>query len=261
MKVFLTILFWTLITFYLVVALGFTAESRKGIICTEVSVIIEDSLSRRFYSKKDIEKVINKGGLSTVGYPLAGINTRKLEALFQSEPYIRRVDVYATKSGKLVVRVNQRDPVIRIITADGKCCYLDSEGYVMPENRKYAQFVMVANGHFPGYSQVIKARNLNNLEEKEKFSEWFDVLKLALKLNSDDFWRSQIIQVYLNRQGNFEMYPRVGAHQIILGSLEDLDDKLEKLTILYEKGLAYEGWNNYEKIDLRYKNQVVCTKR
>ncbi len=40
----------------------------------------------------------------------------------------------------------------------------------------------------------------------------------------------------------------------------DLAVKFRKLKILYNEGLKYEGWNNYEKINLKYKNQVICTK-
>lgn len=261
MRTFLTIIFWLFITAYLVIALGFTSESKKSVLCSEVSVTIDDSLRSRFYSRQDIEAIIKRGGINIIGYPVTEINTRKLEELFQGKPYISRVDIYTTVNGLLSVKVIQRDPLIRIITTDGRSCYLDKEGFVMPENRKFAQFVAVANGHFKNYNQVVKAAKLDNIEDKEKYKEWFDVLQLAKTLDKDDFWRSQIVQIYLNSKGNFELFSRVGAHQIILGDVSIMQEKLGNLMILYKKGLLYEGWNNYEKIDLSYKNQVVCTKR
>jgi len=103
--------------------------------------------------------------------------------------------------------------------------------------------------------------NINNITDKQKYKVWFDILELGKKIHGDEFWGSQIVQIYLNRQGKFELIPRVGAHLILLGDITELDNKFEKLEVLYKKAFPVEGWNNYERIDLRYKNQVVCTKR
>ena len=237
MKVFMKIFFWACLIAYLIIALGFTAQSKKGLICNEVSVIIEDSLKRRFYTREDIGAIIRNGGIPILGYPINDINTRELEELFKAKPYIRRVDVYTAMDGKLAVRVKQRDPILRIITAEGKGCYIDNEGYVMPESRKYAHYVMVASGHFPGYSRLLSLGRIDVVEGDKNYKAWHDVLQLAMEINRNEFLRNQIVQIYLNRQGNFELYPRVGAHQIILGNTDNLNDKLENLSILYKKGL------------------------
>jgi len=55
--------------------------------------------------------------------------------------------------------------------------------------------------------------------------------------------------------------PRVGAHMIMLGSLENYRGKLHKLMVLYREGFSRVGWNQYEWINLKYKDQVICTKK
>jgi cell division protein FtsQ len=261
LKIVFKILFWVAISFYLIVALGFTSHSKKGIICTEVKVIIEDSLNRMFYTKSDIQSILKKGNIKSLGHPVSEINTRKLEELFKGKSYIRSVDIYTSMDGTLAVRIKQRDPFLRVITAEGKSCYIDKEGYFMPESRNYTHYVMVANGHFSGYNQLMGVECMDSIKNPDNYKEWFDLIYLVKMLNKDDFLKSQIVQIYRNKQGHFELFPRVGAHQIILGDVSDLEEKLENLSILYKEGLAFEGWNKYDKIDLRYKNQVVCTKR
>jgi cell division protein FtsQ len=88
----------------------------------------------------------------------------------------------------------------------------------------------------------------------------YDVYKLASFITGDSFWKSQIEQIYVNRNYDFELIPRVGSHVIELGKVEDLEEKFENLKILYLRGFNRIGWNKYEKISLKYKNQVVCTK-
>ena len=180
---------------------------------------------------------------------------------FESKPYLSNVDIYTTIRGILTVRIRQREPVLRIFTGESRSYYLDNEGYIMPESKNFTPFLLVANGYFPVGNEINTAGNLENIENKQKYRAWFDALELVKKINQDDFLRSQFVQIYLNRQGKFELIPRVGGHLIILGDVSDLDEKFHKLKTLYLKGLPVEGWNNYEKIDLRYKNQVVCTKR
>ncbi len=261
MKAVLKILPVLLITVYLVIAFGFTAGERRSVICNDINVVIKDSLNIGFYTKNDIKEVIANSGFGLQGYPVTAINTRDMEKLFYDMPYIRKVNIYVTMQGSLTVKAIQREPVVRIFTGESRSYYLDAEGYIMPESRRFTPFVLVANGYFPGGNEISNAGHIDNIQNKKKYKAWFDVLELVKYINKDDFWRSQVVQIYFNRQGKFELIPRVGAHMIILGDVTDMEEKLNKLRSLYLKGFPVEGWNTYEKIDLRYKNQVVCTKR
>jgi len=261
MKTVLKILPALVIMVYMVIAFGFTAGERNRVICNEIQVTIEDSVHMRFYSKDDIKQVITNSGTKLLGYPVTSINTRDMEKIFKDMPFISKANIYVTMQGLLRVNVQQREPVIRVFTGDSRSYYLDVEGYIMPESRRYTPFVIVANGYFPGGEEIVKAGNIANIHDKKRYKAWFDILELVKFINNDDFWRSQIVQIYLNRYGRFEIIPRVGSHQIILGDISSLEGKFSKLRTLYFKGFPVEGWNTYDKIDLRYKNQVVCTKR
>ncbi len=58
------------------------------------------------------------------------------------------------------------------------------------------------------------------------------------------FWSEQIVQIYVNRKGEYELIPRVGAHQILLGSMEQWEKKLRNLELLYRQGLS-RIWMEY----------------
>ena len=62
-------------------------------------------------------------------------------------------------------------------------------------------------------------------------------------------------------EGDFELVPRIGGQRILLGDGTELAQRFEKLRIFYEQGIPQAGWRNYARIDLRYADQVVCTKR
>ena len=46
----------------------------------------------------------------------------------------------------------------------------------------------------------------------------------------------------------------------MLGRADDLDHKFKKLLAFYNKGLNSIGWNKYNYINIKYRNQVVCSK-
>jgi len=50
------------------------------------------------------------------------------------------------------------------------------------------------------------------------------------------------------------------SYIIEFGNAENIEVKFNKLKIFYKEGLGHHKWSNYRKINLRYKNQIVCTK-
>jgi cell division protein FtsQ len=261
MKKAINMILWTGMISYLFIALGFTADKRAEVLCSKIRVVITDSTSAQFFDRRDVEKVLRLGHQKIRGIPIEEINTNKVEELFSKNPYIKKIEVYTTLDGIMNVRVRQRTPVVRVIASNGAGYYLDEDGYIMPSSRKFSPYLLVANGSFFVGDQFRRVACLDSIPDKKFYRPWFELLELADFINDDSFWSAQIVQLYLNSNQDFEIIPRVGAHQIILGKAEGYETKFSNLEILYDEGLKKEGWNNYQKIDLRFKNQVICTKR
>ena len=73
--------------------------------------------------------------------------------------------------------------------------------------------------------------------------------------------KAQITAIAFDEKNEIVLYPRVGDHKIILGVAGDFKNKFEKLKVFYRQGLGKVGWDRYSMINLKYHNQVVCTKR
>jgi cell division protein FtsQ len=48
---------------------------------------------------------------------------------------------------------------------------------------------------------------------------------------------------------------------VLLGDGSALAERFGKLRIFYEKGIPKADWRRYGRIDLRFADQIVCTKR
>ena len=76
-----------------------------------------------------------------------------------------------------------------------------------------------------------------------------NIYNLSGYINQHELWNSQFVQIYVTKSGEFELVPRVGPHLILLGEIEDYEEKLNKLEIFYKEGLNTVGWNKYLKIN------------
>lgn len=248
MKVILKILTWMLIAAWFVVVLGFVSGEADKVVCNRIDVELTDTALSRFVTDPDIRGILSSSGIPLQGYEMTQIDSRKLEEILEENPYISNAEVSKDISGRLEVRVKQRIPLVRVMPDGESGFYLDREGHRLPLSRQFTPKTLLVSGQ---------------LKDKETVEGYHlqEILDFSTYLTDHPFWKAQIVQIYVNRKGEYELIPRVGAHQILMGSLEHWEQKLQNLQLLYQQGLSRYGWNTYETINLKYTNQVICSKR
>jgi cell division protein FtsQ len=255
---------WLLLIAYLVASLSFANDASQNLVCKRIDVIVEDSLINAFITKRDIIRVIERKGHSPIGKNLNEINTHELEQQIASFNTVRNVEAYKTAIGNVSVRVNQRKPIARVINRMGQHYYFDDEGKIFPWSSSYTSHVLVINGNIREPFKITNEVNVADWQienDTVRTPFIYQLYEFAKFITSDRFWNAQIAQVYVDNTNDIELIPRVGGHTILLGGLNDYEVKLKKLSLFYEKALPTEGWNKYKTINLKYSNQVICTKR
>lgn len=236
------------ISFVLIVAVAFvflswkSHDTYKDIKCQDVGVQVDKEGGVRFLNKEMIADMLLEKQDSLQGKCYEDINIYLLEEFLNAHPNIDKAELYLTINGELCVDVKQRKPLVRVFELD-ESYYLDSN---------FDRFSL---------SNVFSARVLqvywSEITEARKES-----LRLLMKrIESDAFLKAQITAVEFDENDDLMVYPRVGNHKIILGSSKDLDSKFEKLKVFYSQGLEKVGWDRYSHINLKFENQIVCTKR
>ena len=258
MKRILKIFVWVIILAYIVVIPGFIVDRSGKTPCNSIDISLPDSLTNRFVTKDDILNVINKDDNQILGYPIETLDTREIEIKLTLLPALKKVEAYKTIGGGLFIEAIQRVPVVRILNNKGTSYYLDAEGAVVPFSEKFTPRVLIASGYITEPEEVMQKLMITNIDSDNIIKQ---VHELGCFISSHDFWRAQIEQIYINKKGEFELVPRVGAYRIILGRFDDYQEKFRKLYALFEKGLNKVGWNKYEAINLKFDGQIVCTKR
>ena len=73
--------------------------------------------------------------------------------------------------------------------------------------------------------------------------------------------QSCIGQVYRNRKGEFDIVVKDIDSRVILGDTCHIADKLRRAEIFIKQKAGSAELKGMKNINLKYKNQVVCTKR
>ena len=246
------------------VTVGFADSRRKEMLCTGLEIIVHDSLGIAFVENSDVVEMVQDKFGQPAGKPLSSINMALLEKIINSNAFVARAEVFSTVDGKLTIEVVQRNPVLRIINTSNESFYIDDQGVFMPLSEKYTANVAVANGVIPNTLADKRIRTFTPAETEDT-SNHLTGLEKIFALNwyviGNEFWNAQVEQYYVNSDLELELIPRVGNHTILFGDEKDMTEKFDKLLHFYKEGLNRTGWNQYKTVNLKYKDQVVCTKK
>ncbi len=217
--------------------------------CNDLQVIIPGQQS--FVVREDIDKILKETQGAIIGKTLSAIPIHEIEKDLSDIPFIEKATVTKDMSGKITIAIKQREAVLRVINQAGSDFYLDNNGLKIPLSVHYAPHVLAANGWIrEGQGSSLDSIQTPLLEE---------LFKLAKYVQTDTLWNSQIEQIYINREGQIEMVPRLGNQKIILGhNADSLEQKFGKLLIFYNKVVPTVGWDAYRSVDLSFANQLVC---
>lgn len=238
---------------------GFISEKRKNLVCKDVVVSIKNESRYGLLDKKEIAALIIKKE-NVKGKPIKEVNLKNIENFLNRNRSIKVADTYITEDGILHVQITHRIPVIRICDQKYRNFYLDAEGNIIPLSKHFSPLVIFANGNIKIPFDLQKNTNIYVNDNIKNYSV-HQLLELAKFINGNSFWKSQIVQMYVNDKSEIELVPRIGAHIILFGDIKNYEEKFENLKLLYTDVFNKVGWNEYVLINLKYKDQIICTKR
>lgn len=239
--------------------LAFANSTFNAGLCNDVQINITGNETDPFIDAADIRTLMQEQGKPIVGNYLSSISSHQLERTFDNHSHILKSEVIKNYNGTLEVNVLTRRPIARIINFKGESFYLDSEGKLMEWSEKHTARVPVFTGLiYESYARCkgIDYSKIDINDSLLKSPGMYGLYRLAKYIDRNEFWRAQVEQVNVSEE--LELIPTVGGHLILLGDYSGLEEKFNKLMILYKEGLSKVGWNIYSEIDLRYHNQVVC---
>ncbi len=244
----------------LVAVLGFVEYKAARTPLTAIKVDISGAPGMRFVDEEAVRNMVLEG-TGLIGTPVGEVDITGIEDRLRANGSVGRADAYRTMDGVLHVRVEQREPIARVINEDGSGFYITKDGHTMPLSTVHTARVLVFTGplHEPFAQGVTDIRALDDSTAAATHLE--AMWNIARTISADRVWNALFDQAAFDPAQGFELVPRVGAHRVRIGSGEQLGPKLAKLRSFYDQGITQTDWRRYSIIDLRFGDQVVCTKR
>ena len=162
----------------------------------------------------------------------------ELEKKINAIPYVDSANVYMKLNGKLNLDIKQRVPVFRLINGE-KDFYVDEKGIEFPTSKNYSFPCMLVTGSV-------------------KPTEYKKLGKLVDFINQDQFCSQYFIGISKDKT-NYNLLTSEGNYKVEIGDLDNIEFKIKGFRTFVEKILVYQNSEKYNKISVKYNNQIVTT--
>jgi cell division protein FtsQ len=230
--------------------IAFSERKQGGSVCNDIIIELDNLHENHFLDEADVMKLVESSGQPIKGVGIDRIDLKLIEQKLKYDKHILDAELYGDLKGNLVVDVELRRPIARIVQSDAPDAYIAEDGVIMPVSEKYSSRVILISGSF--VKRLLEDEDLTKSEEGLQLKEMIEFI------NDDDFWKAQIAQLDISNNGKITIYPQVTGQRVEFGSADDFRNKLRKLMIFYKEILPQRGWTKYERVNLEYEGQIIA---
>lgn len=239
------ILKWTILILLLAYIGGITVWARmeaekhiiKGVSITMNGGGISDTITARGV-KASLLKFPDK----IVGAPANTVNTLKIEEFLMGINNFEEVKCFVSSNGYLTVNITPMVPEIRVFDGD-KSYYVNKHGKRIDSKADFYADVPIVSGHFT-----------KNFRPEM-------ILPVVRFINSDKGLRELVGMYEVRGPNDILLVPRIAGHIINFGDTTRLKEKRRALLTVYEKIIPYKGWEEYDTISVKFRGQIVASRR
>ena len=207
---------------------------------------------------EDLKEYVKSHCPSVNGRLRQNVSLSQIGGTIRRWPYADTVRVTADTKGIIHVEVVQAKVLLHVINSAGSSFYLSRVGHtgrMLPYLPDHPVRVTVASGNIPDVCRP------NQVLEWQDSSVCHDLMRIAACIDRSPFWRAQISQIYVRKQGDYCLVPTVGNHIVELGGTDNLQQKFDNLWYIYTQGFNVAGWQRYAKVSLQFGDRIPCEKR
>ncbi len=220
---------------------GFTKKRNQQKKIETIEVEFEEGANPFLTHETVVNKLLIQSQETVKNQSKSIIDLHNLENKVLSNPYVERASVFITLGGLLKTEITQKEPIARIVS-NKEVYYVDKYGAKIPLSANFSARVPLVSG-----------KNLsNNIGE---------ITQLVQFISKDDFLKKEIISIRKLETKEYVFNVRSGNYVIEFGLFDNVNLKFKKLKAFYNKTLKDKTINKYRVINVKYHNQVVCTKQ
>lgn len=234
---------WNYIKTFLLIGVVFFlfafAEKRNHTrVLSEINLHFTNS-ENLYLTEEAVNKLLIQNEVRVKSIGKETLDLSRVEALLESHEMVENAEVFMSVDGKMGAEITQRKPLARVMASAP--FYLDRQGFRMPLSKFYSARVPLVTG--------VNEEHL------------LEVHPLIDFINNDGFLTRHITGVNRRSNGKYELHLRQIDFVVVFGEVKDIELKFKNFKAFYQKALKDKKLDAYQKVDLQFGDQVVCTKK
>ena len=201
-----------------------------------VDNVINDSL--KMISKDSIINYLKTFNLLKDSTEIYKIDLNKIEESLDKIKYVKKSNVHFGINSKLIIEIDERDPVIDINYLDK---YIDNEGKIVPKS---------------SFSEIKVIKFFGKIDSLK----YYKLANLGSTIVSDDFYKDHFKYIFSDSSELF-IKPKKYTYTIELGDYTMLNKKLRNYKFFYASKSNENDLEKAKAINLKFDNQVIVEKK
>ncbi len=229
--------------------LSFADSRQNNKLCKEVVIDIQNGGEYKFVDEQTVKDILTERGReSFLDKKMSEIDLKYLEKKLKKDQFVKEAQLFKGLDGIVMVKVKQPVPIARVIKGF-RSFYIDKEGNTFSFTRRFTAKVPIVT--VDEGSPLFSNDSLRLTEEQEIYG-------LLNYVSEHEFFSKQLVQFDINKHGEIQLYPQITKQVIAFGDVSNYKEKLKRLLIFYKRVLPVKGWNAYAKVNIQYKDQIIC---
>jgi cell division protein FtsQ len=218
---------------------AFTSKRNNGrkLLKTDIELVGNEN----YITKDSVNNLLIQSYGAVASIHKVDLDLNSVEKRLNSNAMVEKAEVYTTVDGKLKAIIKQRRPVARIFEGS-QSYYLDSKGQKMPLSDNETARVPLVTGNI-------------EMADAKKMQQLLDYIY------KDAFLNKNIIGLSVTPVGNMILKSRGDDYDIVFGKPINIERKFENYKAFLQDAAKDTLIKNYKTVNLKFTQQVVCTKK
>lgn len=236
---------WVILALLLIYAAGISVWAHREARdheCLGIEVDIKGSNHTDSLIRKGIVEELRRYPKRIIGAPIHELDIADIERFLSQYNNFESVNCLISSRGQLVVNIVPLIPVMRVFYGDNSY-YINKDGKHIMSNAEFFSDVPIVTGRFN-----------KNFTPKS-------ILPLVNYIRKDAMLSEIVSMVEARDANNLILVPKIRGHVVNFGDTTRLAEKKKALALFYRQVMPYKGWEEYDTISVKFKGQIVATRR
>ena len=228
---------------YVAFAFAFVHEENAKRVCPGIDLRIIGNTLPDSVLRQGVNSQLAKYGKKLQGERLDSIDLKKLEDYLSKFSNFESVECSINPDSRLRITIVPIKAEVRVFTDKGKSFYINRYGKRIDADAEFYIDVPV-------------------LIAPEKYESSIPAALSLIRFAGADPELSPLIASYkIDGPNDLLIIPRLQGHVINFGDSTRLDEKKAAIMAAYRSILPAKGWNTYDTISVKFKSQIVASRR